>query len=444
MSAPPSLLTDKLIQTLRTLCAQPSNVGQMEDLAATADLIAGLLRGLGMRVRLYSSGGPPVVIARREGRSPRTLLLYHHFDTPPPGPWLSWSHEPYQLAERDGALYGRGVAESKGPLVAHLVALQSLLQASRELPCGVVIVADGGGLLGSPSLPAALAAHARLISADACLGSIGERDAHGAPLCYSGSKGLLQVRLSAHGPAHPLPAGAAPALRNPLWRLTWALANIKGEDEDIRIPGFYDLVDGPTREENAALRAISLDEAGRLAAWGAEQFLFGMSGVALVRAEVTLPTCNLSSIHCLPEHDLAQLPSTATAVLDFQLVPRQDPDSVERLLRDHLDDRGFVDVTIERLPGGYPPARTDSDHIFLRQTAAAGAAVYGTLLPLVPAGPFALPLQLFAERLGCPVASVGLAFPDSSPYGPDEHVPLDALVRHGQLLVELLLALADS
>lgn len=443
MSAPPLLLTDKLIQTVRALCAQPSSVGQLDDLGAAADLIAGMLRGLGMQVQICADG-PPVVIGRRAGRSEHTLLLYHHFDTPPPGPWLAWSHEPYQLAERDGALYGRGVSEGKGPLAAHLLALQALLQADPELPCGVVIVADGGGLLGSPSLPAALAAHGDLISADACLGSVGERDAHGTPICYSGSKGLLQVRLSAQGPAHPLPAGAAPALRNPLWRLTWALAAIKGEDEDIRIPGFYDGVEGPTREENNALRAIRLDEAGRLAAWGADQFLFGMSGVALVRAEVTLPTCNLSSIHCLPEHELAQLPSVATAVLDFQLVPRQDPDTVAQLLRNHLDDRGFTDVAVERLPGGYPPARTEPDDIYIRQAAAAGAAVFGSLLPVVSAGPFALPLQLFVERLACPAVSVGVTLADSSPYGPDEHLPVEELSRHGQLLIEILLALGND
>ncbi|MEI6179222.1 MAG: M20/M25/M40 family metallo-hydrolase [Chloroflexales bacterium] len=440
MSAPPFLLTEKLIQSLRTLCAQPSSVGQLDDLRATADLIARLLHSLGMQVRVHTAG-PPVVIGRCAGRSERVLLLYHRFDAPPTGPWLMWSHEPFQLAEREGALYGRGVAEGKGPLVAHLQALQALLQADGDLPCGIVFVADGGGLLGSPSLPAALAAHSDLLTADFCLGSTGERDAVSNPLCYSGSKGLLQVRLSARGPGHPLPPGAAPSLRNPLWRITWALASIKGEDEDIRIPGFYDQVDGPTREENIALRAIRLDEAGRLAAWGADGFLFGMSGVALVRAEVTLPTCNLSNIHCEPEHELAQLPALATAVLDFQLVPHQVPETVATLLREHLDDRGFTDVSLERLPGGYPPARTDPDSMFVRQVAAAGAEVFGSLLPVVPAGPFALPLQLFAAQLGCPVASVGMALPGSSPYGPDEHIPLDELARHGQLLIELVLAL---
>lgn len=443
MSALPSLPADKLTQALRALCGQPSSVGQPDDLAATADLLAAMLHSLGMQVRLLSDD-PPVVIARRAGRSERALLLYHHFDTPPPGPWLAWSHEPYQLAERDGAIYARGVAQGKGPLVAHLQAVQALLEGEAELPCGLVIVADGGGLIGSPTLGQALAAHPELIAAEAVLGSVGERDASGTPLCYSGSKGLIQVRLTAQGPAHPLSAGAAPALRNPLWRLTWALASIKGEDEDIRIPGFYDLVDGPTREEHAALKAIKLDEAGRLAAWGGDQFLFGMSGVALVRAEVTLPTCNLSSVHCQPAYELAQLPSLATAVLDFQLVPRQEPAGVAELLRQHLDERGFGDVALERLPGGYPPARTSPDSLFVRQVAAAGAVAYGTLLPIIPAGPFALPLQLFAERLACPVVSVGVAHPDSSPHGPDEHLPLDDLLRHGQLLVELSLALAGE
>ncbi|RRR69106.1 MAG: M20/M25/M40 family metallo-hydrolase [Candidatus Viridilinea halotolerans] len=441
MPEPPPLLTEKLIQSLEALCAQPSVVGQSDDLTATADLIAAQLHALGMQVRIVP-GPPPVVLARRNGRSEQTLLLYHRFDAPPPGPWRAWSHEPYQLAERDGALYGRGVAEGKGPFAAHVHAAHALIQTFGELPCGLVFVVDGGGLLGSPSLGQTLDEHPDFCAADACLGSTGERDADGAPLCYSGSKGLLQVQLSARGPAHPLPAGAAPALRNPLWRLTWALSNIKGEDEDIRIPGFYEEVDGPTRDENTALRQIKLDEPGRLASWGADHFLFGMSGVALVRAEVTLPTCNLSSIHCQPESNLAQLPSAATAVLDFQLVPRQSPDALAKLLRDHLDDRGFQDVHIERLPGGYPPARTNAQNRFVRQVSAAGAAVFGTMLPIVPSGPFALPLQLFVERMTCPVASVGLARTDSSPYGPDEHIALVELLNHGRLLIELALAMA--
>lgn len=444
MSVSPPMLAEPLVDCLRTLCAQPTGAGHPDELQAGAELIAALLAELDMQVHLVDEPGPPLVLGRRAGRAACTLLLYHRFDAPPPGPWSTWSHEPFQLAERDGALYGRGVAEGKGPLAAQLQALAALLQAEGELPCGVIVVADGGGLSGSPSLPAALAAHDDLLRAEACLASVGDRDAAGLPLCYSGSKGLLQLRLSAHGPAHPLPPGAAPALRNPLWRLVWALASIKGADEDIRIPGFYDSVEGPSREENTLLRQLRLDEPGRLAAWGAEEFLFGMSGAALARAEVTLPTCNLSLVHSTPASGLAQLPAAASAVLDFQLVPGQQPAQVAALLRAHLDEQGFADVTLERLPGGYPPARTAPETPFVQQVAAVGAAVHGAPLPVVPAGGFTVPLQLFTTALGVPCASVGVARAASAPFGPDEHIPLADLIRHGQLLIALLQALATA
>ncbi|MFQ3662976.1 MAG: M20/M25/M40 family metallo-hydrolase [Chloroflexaceae bacterium] len=442
MSASLSMLAASIMDCLRTLCAQPSSVGRPDELARSADLIAALLRRLGMQVQRLDGHGPPVVIGRRAGRAPRVLLLYHRFDAPPPGPWRAWSHEPYQLAERDGAVYGRGVAEGKGPLAAHLQALAALIEAEGELPCGVTVVADGGGLIGSPGLPAAIAAHAATLRADACLGSAGDRAAAGAPVCYSGSKGLLQVRLRAQGPAHPLPPGAASTVPNALWRLTWALSAIKGEDEDIRIPGFYDSVEGPSREESALLRQLKLDEAGRLAAWGPGEFLFGMRGAPLVRAEVTLPTCNLSTIHPAPDGELALLPAGADAALDFHLVPNQQPGEIAGLIRAYLDEKGFKDVTLEVLPGGYPPARTPPDAPFIRQIAAAGAVVHGVLLPIAPAGAFTLPLQRFVEAHPMPCASVGVARPESAPFGPDEHIPLDDLARHGQLLIEVLLALA--
>ncbi len=436
MSAPP-LIHGQVIDLLRTLCAQPSPLEQPVELAATADLIAQLLRRLDMVVRVINQQHP-LVIGRRNGRSPATLLLYHRFDTPPPGPWSAWSHEPYQLAERDGALYGRGVAEGKGPLAAQIAALAALLADEQELPCGVVIVADGGGLAGSPGLAAALASQPVLIAADACLASVGACDAAGRPLCYSGSKGQLRIRLNAHGPSAPLAPGFAPTLSNPLWRLCWALTGLKSEDEDILITGFYDPVDGPSRAELSALRATRLDEQARLEAWGMRDFLFGMRGMALARAEAALPTCNLSHLQSWPEGDLACLPLRAEATLDFQLVPRQDPATVVALLREHLVERGFGDLLVERLPGGYSPARTAPDHPFVGQVVTAGSEVFGAPLSVVPAGPFSLPLQIFVDSLACPVVSLFGAPPTSAVYGPDEHLALDHLVRHGHLLQALL------
>ncbi len=428
---------DLLVTALRLLCAQPASAGHDHELAATADLVASALHQAGFAVAVEPTPGAPVVLGWRAGRSPYTLLLYHHYDVAPPGPWRDWAHEPFQLAERDGALYGRGVGQGKGPFLAHLNALQALLAAQGDLPCGVVFVVEGEGLSGSPHLAPVLERYRSKLRIDACLSSSGERDTHGLPFCYSGSKGLLRVQLRTHGPVHSLPGGMATTVHNPIWRLTWALSHIKGEDEDVRISGFYDAVEGPSRSENAALRQVRLDEAGRLKAWQLTSFLFEMNGVALVRAEATLPTCNLTTFTVTPPGDMPVIPTLATALLDFHLVPRQEPDTILHLLREHLIARNFSDIVVEPLPGGYAPIQMATDHAFIQTVAAAGQSVFGTPLHVLPLGPFVNPLALVARCWDAPVAALGVARPGSARYGPNEHVPLDDLLQHGQVLLAL-------
>lgn len=438
MFNPATIATGRLVDDLRHLCAQPSRAGQQTELVVTAKIVAELLRQAGLTTKLVRTANTPIVLGHRAGRSPFTLLLYHHYDVAPTGPWRAWYQEPFQLAEREGSLYGRGVGHGKGPLVAHLQAIRSLLDTEGELPCGVAIVVEGEGLTGSPHLEEVLTKHADMLRANACLGSAGERDDRKRPFCHSGSKGLLQVKLHAEGPVDPLLPGLASIVRNPAWRLVWALGHIKGEDEDIRINGFYDMVEGPNHNENATLRKARLDESGRLVDWQLPEFLFGLSGVSLVRAEITLPTCNLSSFTVQPTYELPGIPVTASAQVDFQLVPAQSPDDIFTLICEQLIARGCLDIRIEKLPGSYPPIRTSSDHPFLQNLIAAGTPIYGEPLTLLPFGPFTLPLHLFSQTQGIPVGTIAIARNHSAIRGPNENLPLEDLIRHGQFLIELL------
>ncbi|MBC8162424.1 MAG: M20/M25/M40 family metallo-hydrolase [Roseiflexaceae bacterium] len=430
-----------LVNDLRQLCAIPSSYDQPEITTTTASHLAALMTQRGLQSEVLVTAGAPVVVGRRAGRSPFTLLLYHHYDTAPPGPWRTWNHEPFQLAEREGALFGRGVAEGKGPLVAHLAALASMIAADGELPISVVVIAEGEGGIGSPHLGMALAEHREHLRADACLATGGERDAYGVPICYSGSKGLLQTRLTVVGPNQQLKAGLAASVPNPLWRLVWALGAVKSAEEEVLIEGFYDDVESPNRAENQAIRSVRVDEQGRLAAWGIEQFLFGMTGATLITAETTLPTAHISGLSAEPFIDQSALPVVASARLDFQLVARQRPQSIVDLLRAHLREKGFEDVAVERLSGGYP-ATTSPDHPFIERVRAAGQPAYAAVLPSLPMGPFALPLFLFSEAFGLPVAAVGCARHDSNVLGANEHIPLADLVRHSQMLIDLLASYA--
>jgi len=440
VTAPALISAEYLVDSLGMLCAQPSSANRSHELEQTAEVVQLLMERCGLQTRLVATGGAPVVLGFHGGRQPVTLLLYHHYDTATPGPWRDWHHDPHVLAERGGALYARGVAAGKGPLAAHLSALAALLDIDETLPCNVVVIAEGEGLIGSPHLPDALQVYPDIVAAHACLASAGERDSAGVPYCYAGSKGQLRVRLKARGADLVLPAGLAATVPNALWRLVWAVSAIKGEDEDIKIAGFYDSVEGPPRELNRAIRTMMLDEISRLREWSLPQFLFGMGGSALVRAEVTLPTCNLSSISVESVPAGAGIPPAASALLDFQLVPRQEPALIAALLQEHLLSKGFTDVACELLPGGYAAASTPVENEFFAKLRGVGQEVYAAPLPLLPLGPFALPLSLFQRGLGIPVASVGLQRADSRPHAANERIALDDLIRHGQLLIELLWA----
>jgi acetylornithine deacetylase/succinyl-diaminopimelate desuccinylase-like protein len=75
---------------------------------------------------------------------------------------------------------------------------------------------------------------------------------------------------------------------------------------------------------------------------------------------------------------------------------------------------------------------------------AAGIPVCGEPFVLLPLGPFTQPLHTFADHLGTPVAVVALKRNDSAVHGPNERLPLEDLLRHGQLLMELSSACAGQ
>jgi acetylornithine deacetylase/succinyl-diaminopimelate desuccinylase-like protein len=163
-----------------------------------------------------------------------------------------------------------------------------------------------------------------------------------------------------------------------------------------------------------------------------------------VRTETTLPTCNVTNLTVEPAGEIAVIPVGATARVDFQLVPNQRPQPILELLRTHLHSKGMSDVVIERLPGGYPAVHTPFEHPFIAQIGAAGERVFGSPLLMLPQGPFTQPLYFFTKAFGLPVAAVGCARPDSAPSAPNEHIALDDLISHGQLLIELLHACARN
>ena len=335
------------------------------------------------------------------------MLFYNHYDVQPPEPLELWESPPFELTERDGAVYARGAKDDKGELVARLAAIDALRAVTGAYPCELTWLAEGEEEIGSPHLPAWVAEHPAELHADAAIWEEGQIDDAGRPIVRLGARGMLYVDLSVQTLARDAHSGAANLLPNAAWRLIWALASIKGHDGRIRIAGFYDGVRKPTPAQEAMLsRLPDSSEAIRLE-FGLGGLLDGVTEVE--RAHFT-PTANVAGIGAGYQGAGSKtvIPARAHAKMDFRLVPDQDPDDILAKLRNHLEAEGFDDVHVEVL-AGEPPGVTDPDAPVVRLTAEIAEEVYGKPPRVFPLGAGTTPMFLFTSK-GVPVLNPGVGW----------------------------------
>jgi acetylornithine deacetylase/succinyl-diaminopimelate desuccinylase-like protein len=432
---------EETIAGLVEFCSLPTVSAQGRAIEQTAEHVAGLLRGLGFETKIMPKpeGGQPVVYAEQAGESPKTLLFYDHYDVQPPEPLELWTSPPFEPARRDGKLFGRGVSDNKGNISARLAAIRAWLETKGKLPCGVKFCIEGDEEIGSPHMEEWVEENKALLKADACLWEGGGVTWEGVPQVTLGVKGLLYVELEAETVSGDAHSSYATVLPNAAWRLTWALSAIKGEDERVRIPGFYEAVRPPTPEERAAVEAMPSDDDETRKAYGISEAVLGVRGLDFKMRHYLEPTANIDGLSSGYEGEGSKtvLPAKALAKMDFRLVPDQDPDVILESLQKHLEAEGFGDVKV-RLLAGERPARTPVTDPFVEVMREAVRAAYDAEPIIVPTMAGTGPLYPFVATLGLPTGDCGIGYPDARIHAPDENVRIEDF-RAGAKAVAALL-----
>lgn len=432
---------DASIAELSRLVAQPSVGAQNWGLAECAQLVAQMLERRGFAVEIIPTEGAPVVFAERQGLSQKTLLIYNHYDVQPPEPLELWDSPPFEPSLRDGVLYGRGVSDDKGQLVARLHAIDALLDAGNELPCTIKFVIEGEEETSSTHLTDFIMQNKARLQADACLWEFGGVDHREMPMQYLGLRGICYVELSVESLSTDCHSGLGGSIfPNAAWRLVWALNTLKGPDERILLPGFYDRVIPPSPRDRALFEALPdvADEYKKR--YGVKEFIKGLKGgTELHIAEVFEPTCTICGLTSGYQGPGSKtvLPARASAKVDFRLVPDQRPDEVLDQLRRHLDDGGFSDVQITYL-GGDRPARTDPDNPVVELIVRTAEPVYGVPMQIVPMVGGSGPSHPFVHDLNLPVVTAGAGHPGSLAHAPNENLRLDLYLKHARHMVRFI------
>lgn len=350
-------------QAITDLVAIPSVAAQGLGITEAAEAVRDLLTAEGFRAELQATAGNPVVYA--EGGSTAlgapTVLFYNHYDVQPAEPFEAWDSDPFEVDERDGALYGRGAADDKGELVTRLVALRWFAQRNGALPCRVKFVVEGEEEIGSPSLAGYLERERERLKADAVVWEFGAVDAHERPTTFLGLKGILAIELRLRTADRDLHSSYGPVVDNAAWRMAAAVASLRDASGRVLVDGFYDKVVAPPPDVVEMVDALPEEEDELARLFGLRGYLNGVTGRDWLRAVVLAPALNVNGISSGYASEGAKtiIPAAATAKV--------------------------------------------------------AAAVY-------PNTPSSGPMHPFVEQLGAPVVGLGSSYPGGRIHSPNEHV----------------------
>ncbi|MBV9337019.1 MAG: M20/M25/M40 family metallo-hydrolase [Solirubrobacterales bacterium] len=393
-----------------------------EPLLEAHDMVARLFSDAGVEVgRLDLPDTAPVVV----GHIPAppgapTVLLYSHYDVVPAGDEAQWESPPFEPSERDGALFGRGTADTKSNVIAHVGALRAW---EGRPPVGIKICIEGHEEIGSGALPRYPPTDPDLFRADALvIGDMGSITP-GTPTLTTALRGManvfVEVRTLKSGKHSGQYGGGAP---DALLALVAAIASLHDEHGDIAVAGLRrNEWDGPAQSEDQfrqlgeVLEGMPLIGSGGLASriW---------SGPAITVIGIDAPSVD-GAVNAVSPY--------ARAVLNVRVHPEQDSAEAQAAVMRHLRDARPFGIEIDVRPGptgdgfaavttgpAYQAARVAWAHAWGAEVLLAGS---GGSIPIVSALAGALP---DAEAL-----LVGTTDGYANIHGPNERVLLDEFER---------------
>lgn len=142
-----------------------------------------------------SQKGAPAVVAKKFPKPGYpTVLLYAHHDVQPPGNKEQWESDPFTPTIKNGRLYGRGAADDKAGVLAHIAALNILQKTyGEEFGLGITFFIEGEEEAGSPSLRNFLEKYQQKLDSDVIIVADSANWAIGTPALTTSLRGVVSA-----------------------------------------------------------------------------------------------------------------------------------------------------------------------------------------------------------------------------------------------------------
>jgi acetylornithine deacetylase/succinyl-diaminopimelate desuccinylase-like protein len=419
------------------------------DVRSAGAWVMAQLQNAGMEhVEMLETGGHPVVYADwLHALGKPTVMIYGHFDTQPVDPLELWESPPFTPVVKEGRVYARGASDDKGNMLAPVLALEALLQSEGGLPINVKCFFEGQEEIGSPTLPAFIAANRSRFACDFILSADGGQWTEEQPALLVGLKGLAALQIDVVGPAYDVHSGLyGGAIQNPIHALAAILTSMRGADGRILVEGFYDEVAPLSDDDRAEIGRVPYDQEAVRQKLGIDAF-FGEPGYTTLERSWGRPTLEVNGIWggFQGEGVKTVLPSEAHAKITCRLVANQHPEKIAELLAAHVARHTppGAQVTVSIKENGALPYLMSGDHPGNQAARDVLVGLYGKEPFLARSGGSIPVTAMFLESLGAYTVSFGFALNDERQHSPNEFFRLENFVRGQQAYCLLLHRLAQ-
>jgi acetylornithine deacetylase/succinyl-diaminopimelate desuccinylase-like protein len=357
-----------------------------------------------------------------------TILVYCHYDVQPVDPIELWETAPFDPFVRDGRMVGRGSADDKGQLHMHLKAAEALFATRGGLPINLKFLFEGEEEHSSVGLEAWLATNRERLAADAIVISDTGFFEGNVPALTTSLRGMMYAQIDVSGPPVDLHSGGfGGAVQNPANALARIITELKAADGTVLVPGFYDAVVSPTRQERFEISCLPFDETDFQKQTGVPALVVGEPGFTLLECMGIRPTLDVNGIWggFTGEGSKTIIPAHAHAKVSCRLVPDQDGERIFEQFRDFVlavAPRG-VKVEVQNL-GTAKALRMDPQLPVSRVAAKALEATFGKAPVFIRSGGSIPVAAMFADVLGLPITMLGFTNPDDNAHAPNETMVL--------------------
>jgi len=382
--------------------------------------LAELLAPLGFHCESVQSGEVTNLWARRGDAQP-LVVFAGHTDVVPTGPLTAWTSDPFKPTLRDGKLYGRGAADDKAGIAAHLAAIRA---HGDDLPVGVVVFVEGEEESGSWSLPQILERHREELANDVMvIADSGNWDI-GTPALTTSLRGLadcvVEVRTLRHAVHSGMWGGVVPDALTAMARL---IATLHDEEGNVAVEGLTTAAASDIDYPEDRLRSESgISEGVRL-----------MGAGSVVERLWTRPAIAVLAIDATPVDQASNtLVPMARAKVSLRVAPGDDAERALGCLRDHLTSHApwGAQVTVSAGETGQPFSIDATGPAYDAARAAFAEAWDGTApVDIGVGGSIPFIAELAAMFPAAAILVTGVEDPDTRAHGADEGLHLAEFER---------------